>query len=360
MPTKNQHYVPRVYLKAWETKVETNKEPTKQFDGVYFFENGATVAEGRTIETILWEPHLYTISFRQLYIADKCPKVYSYFVEKVYEAMINNSPKPVYGKLGYSIIRNKQSVRKHLNDVDKWEFYYVDDNSLARKKAIINRLDDMNCYIIEDSLDRFYETRWESILRTFVDEVHNALPAPGGNGERVISEKAAKDMLEFFFMMLCLSPQFNAMGIYTWINDMLKQAFGTGNEVDDFMEAIWFSELYSMFFKNQGGFYNTALSISVEKLQFILFEANHNAGTFITSDNPAFQHISLVETTNMNGYCFPISPQYFLFIAKGSEPVNYVDYRMADRLTVKKFNQIVASHSKNIIVASEKIRQNLF
>lgn len=110
------------------------------------------------------------------------------------------------------------------------------------------------------------------------------------------------------------------------------------------MEAIWFSELYSMFFKNQGGFYNTALSISVEKLQFILFEANHNAGTFITSDNPAFQHISLVETTNMNGYCFPISPQYFLFIAKGSEPVNYVDYRMADRLTVKKFNQIVASH----------------
>lgn len=85
MPTKNQHYVPRVYLKAWETKVETNKEPTKQFDGVYFFENGATVAEGRTIETILWEPHLYTISFRQLYIADKCPKVYSYFVEKVYE-----------------------------------------------------------------------------------------------------------------------------------------------------------------------------------------------------------------------------------------------------------------------------------
>ena len=210
MPTKNQHYVPRVYLKAWETKVETNKEPTKQFDGVYFFENGATVAEGRTIETILWEPHLYTISFRQLYIADKCPKVYSYFVEKVYEAMINNSPKPVYGKLGYSIIRKKQSVRKHLNDVDKWEFYYVDDNSLARKKAIINRLDDMNCYIIEDSLDRFYETRWESILRTFVDEVHNALPAPGGNGERVISEKAAKDMLEFFFMMLCRSPQFNA------------------------------------------------------------------------------------------------------------------------------------------------------
>lgn len=35
MPTKRQHFVPRVYMKAWETKVETAKEPDKKFDGVY-------------------------------------------------------------------------------------------------------------------------------------------------------------------------------------------------------------------------------------------------------------------------------------------------------------------------------------
>ena len=29
MPTKNQHFVPRVYLKAWETEVETSKDPKK-------------------------------------------------------------------------------------------------------------------------------------------------------------------------------------------------------------------------------------------------------------------------------------------------------------------------------------------
>ena len=37
MPTKRQHFVPRVYMKAWETKVETSKEPDKKFDGVYVF-----------------------------------------------------------------------------------------------------------------------------------------------------------------------------------------------------------------------------------------------------------------------------------------------------------------------------------
>ena len=82
MATKNQHFVPWVYLKAWETKVETKKEPQKQFDGVYYFEKGDTVGEGATRETILWEPHLYTISFRQLYLAKKCPKVYSFLLTK--------------------------------------------------------------------------------------------------------------------------------------------------------------------------------------------------------------------------------------------------------------------------------------
>jgi hypothetical protein len=38
MPTKKQHFVPCVYLKAWETKVETIKEPNKKFDGVYVFQ----------------------------------------------------------------------------------------------------------------------------------------------------------------------------------------------------------------------------------------------------------------------------------------------------------------------------------
>lgn len=69
MPTKNQHFVPRVYLKAWETKVETSKEPNKKFDGVYYYTSGMDNGEGSTREAILWEPHLYTISFRQFYLA---------------------------------------------------------------------------------------------------------------------------------------------------------------------------------------------------------------------------------------------------------------------------------------------------
>ena len=74
----------RRLLKSWETKVETKKEPQKKFDGVYKFENGETIGDGCNRNSILWKPHLYTISFRQLYLAKKCPKIRKYFANMVY------------------------------------------------------------------------------------------------------------------------------------------------------------------------------------------------------------------------------------------------------------------------------------
>ena len=205
MATKNQHFVPRVYLKAWETKVETKKEPDKHFDGVYYFDKGDTTGEGTTREAILWKPHLYTISFGQLYLAKKCPMVYRFFVNEIFNSMRTNTPQPVYGKLGYSIIKTQKSVHKHLYDIDSWEFYY-DDGTAARKKALLNRFNDMRCYLLEDSFSSIFESNWESILQTFIEEVKHASPTPGLGLDRKISEKVAKDMMEFFFMMLCRSP----------------------------------------------------------------------------------------------------------------------------------------------------------
>ena len=48
-----------------------------------------------------------------------------------------------------------------------------------------------------------------------------------------------------------------------------------------------------------------------------------------------------------------------LFIAKGIAPVNVVSYRMADSALVKKFNQIIASHSIEKIVSIQKDRAKI-
>ena len=131
MATKEQHFVPRVYLKQWEGTVATLKEPNKQFTGVYYFDSDSFIGDGKNTGSILWKPHLYTINFDQIYIAEQCPLVYADFVSQVYSLMREREPAPVYGKLGYSNIKTRESVRKHLSQVDTWTFFYYDGN-LAR------------------------------------------------------------------------------------------------------------------------------------------------------------------------------------------------------------------------------------
>lgn len=122
MPTKRQHYVPRVYIKAWETEVTNKKEQDKKFQGVYYF--GMNESDGKTKESILWKPHLYTIGFRHSFICKSCSKVRIEFVDRIYEYLRSGMKYPVYGKCGYRIIKTKRSIEKHFFQIQDWEFYY--------------------------------------------------------------------------------------------------------------------------------------------------------------------------------------------------------------------------------------------
>lgn len=74
-------------------------------------------------------------------------------------------------------------------------------------------------------------------------------------------------MLDFFFMMLCRSPQFDAMGIYKQIKERILYQVFEGNEASDkLMTGIWYSELYKVFFKNTGGFYHNVIAKTYGRL----------------------------------------------------------------------------------------------
>ena len=371
MPTKRQHFVPRVYMKAWETKVETSKEPDKKFDGVYVF-NGSDIGEGANRNSVLWKPHLYTINFSYSYICKSCPKVKNEFITMIYDLLRTGYAKPIYGKIGYSIIKTKKSISKHFFEIDDWEFYY-DDGNVAKKAAIKNQIESLNCYIIEDAFDSYLEKKWENICNNFVDAVHNGIPVAIGRSERSISVEIANEMLCSFFIMLCRNPMFDAMGVYTKIKENLlypvfssmcqtpDEGVPSEDEIiegksyaDELMTGIWYSELYKMFFKKAGGCYHNVVATALNGCQMILFEAYNGAGTFITSDNPAFENKSVVEAKNTNGMIFPLSPKYLLFIAKGADGINIVDHRFADTDTILHFNRIIARYKKETLIAASK------
>lgn len=371
MSTKKQHFVPRVYMKAWETQVETLKEPDKKFNGIYVIKDGST-GDGANRNSVLWKPHLYTINFKYSFICNSCAKVKSQFVNMIYELLRNKFKQPVYGKLGFSIIKTKKSIRKHFSKIHDWDFYYYDD-SMARKTNILNQIDALNCYILEDAFDDYLEKNWENIMNSFVNSVHHGRPVGLGSSERIIPVDIARDMLAAFFIMLCRNPKFDAMGIYTQIKENLLypilKSMCKGEDAktvnvetnkgveyaNELMAGIWYSELYKMFFKNTGGFYHNVVQFALSSCQMILFEAYDNAGIFITSDNPAFEHkSSVVERANGSGLVFAISPKYLVFIAKGDKGINVVDHRFADIETVKKFNRIINAHKAEIIISSSK------
>ncbi len=369
MSTKNQHFVPRVYMKAWETQVETLKEPDKKFNGIYIIKDGE-IGYGANKKSVLWKPHLYTINFKYSFICKSCSKVKSQFVDMIYDLLRNGYKQPVYGKLGYSIIKTKKSIQKHFYEIKDWDFYYADGN-VAKKSAIRSQIDALNCYILEDAFDDYLENNWENILKAFVDGVHNGKPVALGRSERIISEDVAKDMLASFFIMLCRNPKFDAMGVYTRIKEnllypvfdsMCKDEEINNSDIetlegkkyaDEIMTGIWYSELYKMFFKNTGGFYHNVVQLALSGCQMILFETYDKAGTFITSDNPAFEHKSfVVERDNGSGFIFPISPKYLVFIGKGNEGINVVDHRFANSDTIKKFNRIINGHRTELIIST--------
>lgn len=346
--TKQQHFVPRTYLKAWETQVTSDTDPTMHFTGIYSFDSEDDVGHGVTTKSILWQSYLYTVGIEQSCIFERCPKIFTDFVNQVYRAIREREGGPVYGKLDYSVIKTKSSIRKHFRDIDRWEFYR-DNGELARTNAIRNEMRSIRSNVLEEGFSNKFESSWASVLHQFISEMHSPSSGILGKSERHISSESAEAMLSFFFMMLCRNPRFNCMGIYDVIANLLRSTFEepeaqneTGNDVArEMIHDLWLVELYRMIYGGARGFYHSALNAATLRLQMVLFEAYDDAGQFITNDNPAFQHYSIPEAQSMNGYVFPLSPKYLLFICRGDAPTNIVDMRFADHKVVAYFNQAI-------------------
>lgn len=354
MTTKIQHFVPRAYLKAWEGPVTSQQNPSTVFNGVYFFTGDDKIGDGRNKGSILWKPNLYTVSFEQAFIGEKCPKIKKDFVEKIYKLMRNRKPQPVYGKHGRAIIKTKESIRKHMADVDEWEFYY-DDGNLARKGGIIKSIHDLNSYILEDEFSRRFETSWPNVLSQLIHQLHDpSRRRKEGKDQYVDFEtNTAYEIFAFFQMMQCRSPRFDGLGVLTWLNNIIKDSLE--GETETMMEALWYTELYKMLFQNNHGYYHTMLKSEMEHCQMICFEVMDGAGMFITSDNPAFLYKTKApERYERTGYYFPISPYHLLFMGKGSGLYNSMIYRVADRKTVRLFNQMIYQAKDESIVSKEK------
>lgn len=267
--------------------------------------------------------------------------------------MANRKPEPIYGKHGYSIIKTKDSIRKHFDCIDQWDFYYY-DGRIARKNGIIKDIHSLSSDLLENGFDCLFETKWQRVLSGFIDQVksHKELHKKGKDYYINIDHEIAYRIYSFFQMMSCRSPRFNGVGVLEWLDEDLVKKLREEN--DELLQGIWHTELYRMIYHKQG-YYQMMLDSALERCQMVCIEALDDCGTFITSDNPVFFNSTFApERNNINGYMFPVSPKYILYMCKGKGNFNSMMLRWAGKDDIRRLNGYIYRNCDNAIVSTEK------
>lgn len=357
MPTKKQHYVPCTYLKAWSIENNANRNSR-----IYTFTDDYKAKESR-IDSVCFENNLYTISFKYYFIFNSCSKICNDFVDQIYKLLRGSQPY-IHGKIGYSVINTKHSIKKHLYEIDDWDFYY-DNGNMASKKTIKNKIDNLKCYLLEDAFDLYFENNWEMARNQFINSVIEN-PILIDKGQRYIQKVYAYNIIQAFFAMFCRNPYFFQTEIYTIVKQyildpiydkLLNEGFIFDDIIkkEDMLKGIWFSQLYKIFYKHKKGYYNSAIVNVIDRCKIILYGTYESEGNFITSDNPAVLHYSSVESANYNAYYFPLSPKYLIQICRGDgKSVNAIEYRLAHNKDIRKMNSIIYQHRSKQIISNQQ------
>lgn len=353
MSTTHQHFVPKAYLKAWETRVRNSREPEKKFDGVYVFEGNTTKGEGFTTKTVLWSQSLYTVKYADYhYIHGKYPEIDRDFLSGIRNILDNTYRQSVLAENCGKQIITDQDLLDNLIHLEEWEFKYADGN-IAPKEKIINSITNLTSQCLEKGLDGVFERCWAKTRDTFISEVENAVT--NGKPPYRISKGIVEELTRFFLSMLCRNPGFDSFGVYTRVKERILEPIGMDEQcINEIMHPQWLGELYRMVYGGSSGFFQLNIAGILSNCQMILFRRYDDASTFISSDNPAFRHISYVERENSNGFYFPLTPDYLLMIAKGNDGIEEIDYRYADDDTVRSFNQKIASHKSEKLISMQR------
>jgi hypothetical protein len=297
MSVKRQHYVPRVYLKNWETRVNSKSEPRKYFQGIYYYEKGdLETGDGKNKNSVLREPRLYNINYGLSFMIPSCPIIEEDYISQV-DAKLASREVDAY--FNGEVLKDKESLKQHFFYLDEWEFRYKESPmNLAKKEAILNDIKSIHSYVLENALDDVVEKKWQSTLDEFIHQMEITVPVNGINEIRRIDENVVVDVVRMVIFLMCRNPDFDYLGILPRILDIfqktLKDIAGAENtaDVEAFLQtqrdAVWLKELYNGIFDVQKGYFYIMKTTAQSTLQMILFKTWENQGSFITSDKPAF------------------------------------------------------------------------
>ena len=319
MPAKKQHFVPRAYLKSWESAVYGKQEPTKPFKGVYIFgKSEQGIGDGITTKKILCENHTYTIDFDYTFILPYCPEIKKDFAAKIRSVLDERNTEV---RMNGRLLTSDDDIGNNLYLLEQWEFYNRADGKQGPKIALTNRIMHLHSFVLEDAFSKLVENEWERILLEFIGPAESLPKGRGQIDYHLSTPQISHDMIRMFAYMALRNPAFDMFGIIPELRKVLTTQFSGCNDqerheiTEEYIRGLWLSEIYKGLFKVKSGFFFTIVPNAIARGGLVIFKVRDDSeGCFITSDNPAFFHMSSVMSRNYNGLYFPLTPQYMLFI----------------------------------------------
>lgn len=358
MAKRDQHFVPRVYLKRWSPRGNEN---------VYYYpKSDLSIGEPRNVASILFERHTYTITFDYYYVLEYMPLVKKDFGEQIKSILVG------YNALAYyndCVLNSPEALteRDAITNIDQWVFKKADcPERLASRRGILSNIKEVRSYLLETALDDYVEKKWNSVLDSFLTQIDCGCSIRTGNEDIMVDEALIEEMISILLLFMCRNPQFDFQGIFPRVeNTLLSVLLATAenqeqeNEIHalitQHMRAAWLSQIYKALFSEDASFFHEFSTKIKERCQATIMRCSTEVGSFITTDNPAFAFVCNAMKSNYNAIYFPLSPQYLLLIGKGqSNCLNKIDVRTITNKGVKHFNSIILSNANTDIVSNYK------
>ena len=357
MAKQKHHFVPRTYLKAWETHVY-DRQTGRWSDSLYRFYGSEIQGSIANKDSTFFIHHMYTIKRDDWCICARCPAISADVISKIQEVIKKRS---LHLSIDGNPVQLDQINSYLISRLDDWVFFRDEELSIQGPTAkVINEINDLRCYLIEDAFAERMETNWASNLKRFIAEVNRFPQTTTRPQQRVINLLVLEPILDMCLMMLLRNKRYTELSfikrvsevmLYPLFRDLcLPESF-----LDEFLHHYWLSELYhGLYHENPNGILESLKKELFKKGRVHVFRSQDDS-SFITTDTPAFEHLSAIDANSQNGYYFPLTPKYLLAIYRGDTPaLNHVVYQNVSKEKCMMYNRIIYNHRKAITVADRK------
>lgn len=332
--TKKQHFVPRTYLRMWETYDSSTDANNLQVK----YKSDGKLARYNCDNSLFIKRKYYTLNMDYIEYSNTILESHKNFAEIIQDVF---KEKNIYAEYEKRRIENCEDILTNIKKINEWTFRRINDDSIYKKNKILNVLKERNDTTIENELGKFIENKFVEKIKKILNSI-NLKVYSHESGMRYLNENNIEYLINNLVIMMYRNPYCDANKIINnWIasvNDILNE------RLEVIQKYLMNNALYNCIHDCNKNY----ISLTKQKLkdkQIYIYKTDKYY--FWTSDIPVGMHDGVL--------FFPLTP-YFLLAIGADEKINNNEIELIklNQKDVKKWNEIIEKNCEKVIISANE------